>query len=404
LIAKRADSTYRPGQRSKDWLKFKCVREQELVIGGWTDPTGSRTGFGALLLGYYEHDQLRYASKVGTGFDRRALARLLARFATMGQARSPFVDPVAERGAHWVRPELVAQVGFAEWTPDHRLRHPRYLGLREDKPAAEVVREHPAQETPPSTNDRRARDRNRRRQHQRQRAARWRRAELGRPERGRDRGLGHARRQGNVGVAGRQVALTSLDKVLFPAGADATAVTKRDLVRYYAQIAPHLLPYLWNRPVNLQRFPNGVQRPGFWQKQIPEHAPDWVARWRNPDADVGETERYAVIDSEASLVWMANHAAVELHPWTSRPPRTGEPTWALIDIDPGTDTSFAQVLELAGRYRLQTLIRTPAVARMAPALLVRGRLDKSPEGVLNLVADKLQVLSLTIPVKSRDYR
>ena len=351
LIAKRAVSTYWPGQRSKDWLKFKCVREQELIIGGWTDPTGSRTGFGALLLGYYERDQLRYAGKVGTGFDRRALAGLLARFATMGQAESPFADPVAERGAHWVRPDLVAQVGFAEWTPDHRLRHPRYLGLREDKPAVEVVREYPAPETPPpSAADEPANstdnvNTNVSAPHGGG-APSWQ-----DPSEDEIAALDTLGAKGTWDVAGRQVVLTNLDKVLFPAGVDATVVTKRDLVRYYAQIAPHLLPYLWDRPVNLQRFPDGVGRPGFWQKQLPEHAPDWLTRWRNPDAGVGETERYAVLDSVASLVWMANHAAVELHPWTSRSPRTGEPTWALIDIDPGTSTTFAQVLELAVLYR-----------------------------------------------------
>jgi DNA ligase D-like protein (predicted ligase) len=148
LIAKRADSRYRPGQRSGDWLKFKCVREQEFVVGGWTDPTGSRTGFGALLIGYHDgyHDggALCFAGKVGTGFDTRTLRTLRARFDALGADSSPFANAVPERGAHWLRPELVAQIGFTEWTSDGRLRHPRFLGLREDKPAGEVVRERPA--------------------------------------------------------------------------------------------------------------------------------------------------------------------------------------------------------------------------------------------------------------------
>jgi DNA ligase D-like protein (predicted ligase) len=143
LIAKRADARYQPGRRSEDWLKFKCVREQELVIGGFTDPTGSRVGFGALLVGYYAGDRLCYAGKVGTGFDERTLRSLRRRFDELATDRSPFAERVTERAAHWLRPELVAQVGFTEWTRDRRLRHPRYLGLREDKPPGEVVREMP---------------------------------------------------------------------------------------------------------------------------------------------------------------------------------------------------------------------------------------------------------------------
>ena len=140
LIAKRADSPYTHG-RSRDWLKFKCSAEQELVIGGYTAPSGSRTDLGALLLGYYEDGRLRYAGKVGTGFTRATLHDLAAELDPLGATTSPFADEVRERTATWVEPRLVAQVGFSEWTRDGRLRHPRYLGLRDDKAAAEVVRE-----------------------------------------------------------------------------------------------------------------------------------------------------------------------------------------------------------------------------------------------------------------------
>jgi len=143
LIAKRADAPYARG-RSKDWLKLKCVWEQEFVIGGYTDPAGSRTDFGALLVGYYDDGQLKYAGKVGTGYTAATLRQLGARLRELDSAESPFVDarPVP-RGSHWTRPELVAQIGFAEWTSDGRLRQARFLGLRDDKPAAEVVRERP---------------------------------------------------------------------------------------------------------------------------------------------------------------------------------------------------------------------------------------------------------------------
>ena len=142
LIAKRADAPYTHG-RSRDWLKFKCSAEQELVIGGYTAPRGSRTDLGALLLGYYDDGELRYAGKVGTGFTRETLHDLAGKLAPLKRDRSPFADEVRERTATWVEPELVAQVGFSEWTQDHRLRHPRFLGLRDDKAAREVVREAP---------------------------------------------------------------------------------------------------------------------------------------------------------------------------------------------------------------------------------------------------------------------
>jgi DNA ligase D-like protein (predicted ligase) len=143
LIAKRADAAYR-GRRSPDWLKLKCAAGQEFVIGGFTEPAGTRAGFGALLIGYYDADRrLRYAGKVGTGYSEAVLRSLRARLDTLHRPRSPFADPVRERAAHWADPELVAEVAFGEWTRDGMLRHPRFLGLRQDKAAAEVVRENP---------------------------------------------------------------------------------------------------------------------------------------------------------------------------------------------------------------------------------------------------------------------
>ncbi|GAA2612627.1 non-homologous end-joining DNA ligase [Streptomyces axinellae] len=145
LIAKRADGRY-VTRRSPDWLKLKCERGQELVIGGFTDPAGARTGFGALLLGHYENGALRYAGKVGTGYDHATLLALRAGLDELETRRSPFADPVRERGAHWVEPRLVAQVGFTEWTRDGMLRHPRFLGLRDDKKPQDVVREVPREQ------------------------------------------------------------------------------------------------------------------------------------------------------------------------------------------------------------------------------------------------------------------
>jgi bifunctional non-homologous end joining protein LigD len=157
--------------------------------------------------------------------------------------------------------------------------------------------------------------------------------------------------KGRWSVAGRELALTNLDKVLFPGRAGEAPVTKRDLIRYYAEIGPCLLPYLAGRPVNMHRYPDGVERAGFWHKEVPDHAPEWLRRWHNPEADPGETECYIVPDGLPSLVWLANFGAVELHPWTSRLPDVHQPSWALIDIDPGPRSSFADVLVLARLYR-----------------------------------------------------
>ncbi|MGP4052107.1 non-homologous end-joining DNA ligase [Streptomyces sp. 2A115] len=143
LIAKRANSRYEP-RRSPDWLKLKCSQGQEFVVGGFTEPAGSRVGFGALLLGYYDGDRLRYAGKVGTGFDHRTLLALRERLDELGVCASPFSDRVREAGPHWAEPRLVAQIDFTEWTRDGMLRHPRFLGLREDKTAREIVRERPS--------------------------------------------------------------------------------------------------------------------------------------------------------------------------------------------------------------------------------------------------------------------
>jgi bifunctional non-homologous end joining protein LigD len=150
---------------------------------------------------------------------------------------------------------------------------------------------------------------------------------------------------------GRKLQLTNLDKVLFPPRAGESPVTKRELIRYHAVIAPLMLPYLYDRPVNLNRYPDGAGKPGFWHKQAPSYAPDWIPRWNNTDADPGESEQYFVVDSPPALAWMANYGAIELHPWTSALADVHRPTWALIDIDPGTDTTPQEVLVLSRLFR-----------------------------------------------------
>jgi bifunctional non-homologous end joining protein LigD len=157
--------------------------------------------------------------------------------------------------------------------------------------------------------------------------------------------------KGEWEFGGRRLQLTNLDKVLFPPRPGEEPVTKRDLIRYHARIAPTMLPYLVDRPVNLHRYPNGADKPGFWHKAVPGHAPEWLSRWRNEEADPGETECYLVIDSPPALVWVANYGALELHPWTSTVRDPHAPTWALIDLDPGEKTTWDDLLLLARLHR-----------------------------------------------------
>jgi bifunctional non-homologous end joining protein LigD len=157
--------------------------------------------------------------------------------------------------------------------------------------------------------------------------------------------------KGTWELQGRELALTNLDKVLFPAGNGEAAVTKRDLIRYHACIGPVMLRYMAGRPVNMHRFPNGVDKPGFWHKEVPSHAPEWLRRWHYDLAQPGDTEWYIVPDEIPALVWLANFGAVELHSWTASIPEVRSPTWALIDIDPGTKTPWEDVLVLARLHR-----------------------------------------------------
>ncbi|HEX5289658.1 MAG TPA: DNA polymerase ligase N-terminal domain-containing protein [Streptosporangiaceae bacterium] len=161
-------------------------------------------------------------------------------------------------------------------------------------------------------------------------------------------GLGPA---GSLDVFGRRLRLTNLDKVLFPARPGEEPVTKRELIRYAIQVAPVVLPYLAGRPLNMHRFPGGAETAGFWQKALPEHAPDWVGRWDNPEADRGKTHTYLVVDEPATLIWAANFGALEWHAWTAKAADPARPTYALIDIDPGTSTSWDDVLVLARLHR-----------------------------------------------------
>ncbi len=358
VVAKRRRSRYTPGRRSADWIKRKARPGQELVVGGWTPEAGKPNELGALAVGVYVGGALHFAGMVGTGFDSRSRRELLARLEALAADAPPF-DPAPPSGARsrwgrdladvrWVRPELVVSAEIAGWTRDDNVRQAAFKGLLADRDPRTVTREvavevavgpeAEASSPAPSSS-----------------AASSVRAFAGATV---DElaALAAVTRDGAWRVGGRELRLTNLDKVLFPScdGTDEPPVTKRELIAYFAQVAPAMLPHLADRPLNLQRFPDGAGRPGFWQKQLPTTAPAWLTRWRENGLH-GRAGRdpndHLVADGVAALCWLGNQASFEVHAWTSTCDDPWQPTYALIDIDPGPDTTWEQTLVLARLYR-----------------------------------------------------
>ena len=312
IVAKKADSAY-TGGRSRDWIKIKCQRRQEFVIGGYTDPQGSRGYFGALHIGLYDGARFVYVSKVGTGFDQAGLKSLSEKLLLLTRATPPFDTGAVPRGRshHWVEPRLVCEVRFSDWTNDGGIRHPTFLHLRSDKRPEDCRREAPL----PSPQD-------------------------------------DALTQTSVPSApasstgadatARTVKLTNLKKLFWP----ADGYTKGDLVAYYERIAPLLLPYLRERPLVLTRYPDGITGKSFFQKDAPEFAPAWVRTERVYSKDAGRDIDYFVVDDEASLRYVANSGAIPLHLWASRLDTLERPDWLVLDLDP-KGAPFTDVVKVA---------------------------------------------------------
>jgi bifunctional non-homologous end joining protein LigD len=386
IVAKHRRSRYEPGRRVSTWLKIKARPEQELVVGGWTPGEGTAAELGAVVVGVYEGERLRFAGKVGSGFDGRTRKELRARLEAL-ETEAPAFDPAPApdhrgrwggdlAGVRWTRPELVIRAEIGGWTRDGHVRQTAFKGLEPGRDPREVVRERaidparaereagesvvavasagvpaaPVERDPASP------------------------AGTTIPAAGRSAGSGRTPEpswlvsdgeldalarlgaEGTWHVAGQDLRLTNLDKALFGPrdGTDDVPVTKRDLIGYFARIAPAMLPHLADRPLNLQRFPNGAGAPGFWQKDIPSSAPRWLTIWR----ETGFRERedrapndHLVADRAATLCWLGNQAAFEIHAWTSTLHDPWTPTFALIDIDPGARTTWEETLTLARLYR-----------------------------------------------------
>jgi len=291
LIAKQEASVYE-SRRSRSWLKLKLTAEQEFVIAGYAP--GEREHFGSLALGYYEAGKLRYAGNVGTGFNAGNLKELWSALEPLTTSKSPFTkaDKIP-RGTLWVKPELVAQIKFANWTGDKKLRAPVFLGLRGDKAPTEVARE-----------------------------------EAG--------FLPVDRKEATAEIDGHSLKFTHLDKLYFP----EDGYTKRDLLNYYDAVAPLLLPHLKDRPLSLKRYPNGIHEKFFFQKHTPASYPSWLR------TETVEDIRYVLAEDRASLLYLTNLGCIDENPWMSRAGSLDHPDFILIDLDP-QECAFAKIVEAA---------------------------------------------------------
>ncbi len=347
LVAKTLDSRYAPGRRSPEWRKLKILHRQECVVGGWTEPRGSRAHFGALLLGVWEDGALEYIGHTGTGFTGAELDRLARRLEERASTRCPFRSrPPANERPHWVLPDLVVEVAFTEWTDDRRLRHPKYLGVRED------VRPHDVRREPPSPLDLGGLERAPQTPRRRTAAAVTPVPRLPAPTppvarelQGVMDRLVELEARGGDGVVTLpdrvRLEVGNLDKVFWP----AAGITKGELMRYYVWASPYILPAIADRPLVMRRFPNGVDGRAFYQQRAPEAVPPGV-RVERLAGDTQVPSRL-VGGSLASLLHMTQMAVVSQDPWLSRVPSLDFADHVVLDLDPMPGVPFATVLDVA---------------------------------------------------------
>jgi len=339
IIAKKTDSTYATDRRSKEWLKIKVQKRQEVIIAGFTRNADTSKSFSSLLLGVYEKGKLQFVGKVGTGFSDKLQKTMMEQFKPIIIDKSPFESipdvnkpsrfrpnpPKAK--ATWLKPELVCEVAFAEVTDDGVFRHPSFQGMREDKKAKEVVREIevPTEKIVDDTNEENPH------------------AQAIKAPKGKmPKTLLNPKDETQVRkIKGHELKFTNLSKIYWP----EDKVTKRDMFNYYYQVAEYILPYLKGRPQSLNRFPGGIHGSSFYQKDVKGKAPDWAETFPYENGE-GEKKEYLVGTDEASLLWMASLGCIEMNPWFSRVQSPDNPDYCVIDLDPDKHT-FDQVVEAA---------------------------------------------------------
>ena len=305
IVAKHPASHYE-SRRSREWIKIKIVSEQEFVIGGFTEPQGDRDHFGALVLGVHKAGKLHWVGNVGTGFDQKLLASIHARLLPLVTKTCPFAPrPKPDKGMTWVKPELVCQVRYANWTPEDRLRAPVFLGLREDKPAAEVGRE-PAGAAAVS---------------------------MGGPAVAGDLVSG---KEATLTIDGHTLKFTNLPKLYYP----DDGVAKRDVINYYNGIADLILPHLKDRALSLKRYPNGIKEQFFFQKDTPDTYPNWLR------TELIDDINYVFAGDRASLLYLTNLGCIDQNPGMSRWGTLDHPDFILIDLDP-QECSYDLIVEAA---------------------------------------------------------
>lgn len=345
IMAKKANSTYIADNRSKDWLKLKINKRQEVVIGGFTKNEGTAKQFSSLLLGVYEDGRFQYVGKVGTGFSDKLQKEMMATFKPLIVDETPFESepdvnkpsrfrpnpPKAK--ATWLKPKLVCEVSFAEVTSDGVFRHPSFQGMRDDKKANDVVREIEAhtdelvEDEAPKKAAKPKADK-----HDLVKA----------PKESAKRTLLNPKEETQVKkICGHDLKFTHLSKVYWP----EDGITKRDMFNYYYQVAEYILPYLKDRPQSLNRFPGGIHGPSFYQKDVRGKSPDWVRTFPYTTSE-GEDKDYLVGHDEATLLWMASLGCIEMNPWFSRVQSPDNPDYCIIDLDPDKNT-FDQVIAAA---------------------------------------------------------
>ncbi len=325
IISKLAEAQYVSG-RSNSWLKLKCYREQELVIGGYTHPSNGIRGVGALLLGYYKNQKLIYAGRTGTGFTQKTHRLMRDRLESIRSKASPFVEVPAgmTRGVHWVKPQLVAQIAFANWTADNLVRQAAFKGLREDKPAKSVPREEEGQVSPTELN------------------------KTTRPRPARSKVANTRKASTNVETATPfAVRLTHPEKVLDR----ESGLTKDDLARYYAAVAPYMLPHIESRPLSLVRCMNGTDKPCFFQKHANETLPKDIESIDIVDKKTGKPEPYITLSSPDALVELAQLNVLEIHSWGSKNNSIEKPDMIVIDLDPDEAIDWKTLASAADEVR-----------------------------------------------------
>jgi bifunctional non-homologous end joining protein LigD len=361
LIAKRVDARYEPGNRSHNWLKLKIEFRQEFVIGGYTEPRNSREHIGALLLGYFDHDRFIYVGHTGGGFTRKGLQDMYGRLKPLERKTSPFEEtPSTNEKAHWVRPEIVVEVKFSEWTADRRLRQPIFLGVRDDKDAREVGKEQASVQKKSTRGGTIAKRRARLSVAARAKAAgnpspARKAVRSPAPSRGRSGAidtqslldqLTQFEKKGGDGSLdfgrGRTLKVSNLDKVFFP----KEKYTKGDVMRFYTRISDFILPTVQDRPLVLKRFPNGIDGESFYQQKASDTTPPEV-RVGIIETDSGERQPRLIGGDLFTLLYTIQLGAISVDPWHSRIESLDYADYTIIDLDPGPRANFGRVIQVA---------------------------------------------------------